>query len=59
MKINLNYNKALSKERKLKEKNSKPYSENIMILYIDSVSRANSMRQLKKTMNFFKNFISF
>ena len=59
MNINLNYNKTLSKERKIKEKNSKPYSENIMVLYIDSVSRANSLRQLKRTMNFFKNFMSF
>ena len=30
-----------------------------MVLYIDSVSRANSLRQLKRTMNFFKNFMSF
>ena len=30
-----------------------------MVLYIDLVSRANSLRQLKRTMNFFKNFMSF
>ena len=57
--INLNYNKTLSKERKLKEIYSKPYSDNVMILYIDSVSRANSLRQLKGTMNFFKKFINY
>ena len=57
--INLNYNRTLSDERKLKENYTKPYSKNIMILYIDSVSRANSLRQLKRTMNFFKNFISY
>jgi hypothetical protein len=57
--INLTYNETLSKERKLKEKNVTPYSENIMILYIDSVSRAYSMRQLKKTLSFFEQFMSF
>ena len=57
--INLYYNKTLSKERKIKEFNSKPYSNNIMILYIDSVSRANSIRQLKKTLKFFEKFISY
>ena len=57
--INLTYNETLSKERKLKEKNVTPYSDNIMILYIDSVSRAYSMRQLKKTLSFFEQFMSF
>ena len=57
--INLIYNKTLSEERKLKEIKTKPYSENIIILYIDSVSRANSIRQLRKTMNFFEKFISY
>ena len=46
--INLNYNKTLSEERKNKEQNTIPYSNNILSLYIDSVSRANSLRQLKK-----------
>ena len=57
--INLNYNNTLSEERKIKETNSEPYSRNIMMIYIDSVSRANSMRQLKKTLKFFSNFISY
>ena len=39
--INLNYNKTLSEERKAKEQNTIPYSNNILSLYIDSVSRAN------------------
>ena len=30
-----------------------------MIIYLDSVSRANAIRQLKKTMNFFEKFISY
>ena len=59
MNINLKFNKSLSKERKSKEKFSKPYSNNIMILYIDSVSRANSIRQLKKTLKFFESFMPY
>ena len=57
--INLHFNKTLSEERKNLEKLTKPFSNNIMILYIDSVSRALSMRQLNKTLNFFENFISY
>jgi len=57
--INLNFNKTLSLERKALEKNSLPYSENIMILYIDSISRNNVLRKLKKTMKFFEKFISY
>ena len=59
MNINLNYNKKLSEKRKLKEKYVNSYSNNLMVLYIDSVSRANSLRQLKKTLNFFEKFMSF
>ena len=59
IRINLNYNKSLSIERKKLEKFSNPYSNNIIVLYIDSVSRANSLRQLKKTLNFFEKFISY
>ena len=57
--VNLHYNNTLSEERKNKEINSDPYSKNIMMLYIDSVSRANSMRQLKKTLKFISKFISY
>ena len=57
--INLNYNETLSLERKKLEKNSIPYSENLLLLYIDSVSRVNALRKLKKTMSFFNQFISF
>ena len=59
MKINVNFNKTLSNERKKKEKFAKPYSNNIMIIYLDSVSRAYSMRQLKKTLSFFEKFIPY
>ncbi len=57
--IDVKFNKTLSKERKLLEINSEPYSNNILILYIDSLSRANAIRQLKKTMNFFEKFMSY
>ena len=57
--INLNFNETLSKERKQLEKNSIPYSDNILVLYIDSVSRANSIRKLTKTLKFFEQFISY
>ena len=57
--INLNYNETLSLERKKLEKNSVPYSENLLLLYIDSVSRVNAFRKLKKTMKFINQFISY
>ena len=57
--IDVKFNKSLSKERKKLEKNVSPYSNNIMIVYIDSVSRANSIRQLKKTLNFFERFMPY
>ena len=55
----MNFNETLSKERKNLEKNSSPYANNIIILYIDSISRAYSIRQLKKTLKFFEQFMSF
>ena len=57
--IKLNYNKTLSLERKILEKSSNPYSENILILYLDSVSRNNALRKLKKTIKFIEQFISY
>lgn len=57
--INLHYNDSLSKERKKLESKNNPYSNNIMIIYIDSVSRACSMRQLNKTLSFYEKFISY
>ena len=57
--INLTFNETLSRERKQLENNSNPYSKNILLLYIDSVSRPNSLRQLKKTLSFFEKFISY
>ncbi len=57
--INLHFNKTLSEERKTLENLVAPYSNNILLLYFDSVSRANSMRQLRKTLHFFELFISY
>ena len=59
LKINLSYNETLSKERKKLEGKLNPYSNNIMILYVDSVSRALSKRQLKKTMKFIEQFMPY
>lgn len=57
--INLNFNKSLSEKRKKLENLTNPFSNNIIIFYLDSVSRAYSIRQLKKTLSFFENFISY
>ena len=57
--INVQYNKTLSKKRKLLEKKVQPYSNNILLLYLDSVSRVNGLRQLKKTTKFFEKFMSY
>ena len=57
--INLNYNKKLSQKRKKLENHSNPYYKNILLLYLDSVSRANSIRQLKKTMKFIEQFMPY
>ena len=57
--IDLKYNETLSKERKSLENKVTPYSNNIMIIFIDSVSRRNSIRQLKKTVKFIEQFMPF
>lgn len=58
--IDLKFNKTLSEERKKLENNvSIPYAKNIILLYIDSVSRAYSMRQLKKTLKFIEQFMPY
>ena len=57
--INLNFNETLSRERRKLENLNNPFSKNILILYIDSVSRSYSIRQLKKTLKFFETFMSY
>ena len=59
MRVNLKYNDTLSQERKNLENITIPFSQNLIIIYIDSVSRAYSIRQLNKTLSFFEKFISF
>ena len=57
--IDVKYNESLSKERKDMESKNSPYSNNIIIIYMDSVSRAHSMRQLNKTLSFFESFMTY
>ena len=57
--INVHHDKILSKKRKSLEKNYEPLSNNILIIFIDSVSRQNAMRELKKTLEFFEKFIHY
>ena len=57
--INVEFNQTLSSERKLLEKNSIPYSNNILMIYIDSVSRVNAKRQMKKTLSFIEKFMKY
>ena len=59
LKINLTFNETLSYKRKKLESLTNPYSNNILILYVDSVSRAYSIRQLKKTLQFFEQFMEY
>ena len=57
--IKIKYNESLSKERKKLENKTIPYSKNLVVIYIDSVSRPESLRQLNKTLSFIEKFISF
>ena len=59
IKVDLNFNQTLSDERKKLEKFVIPYSSNILVIFIDSVSRANSIRQLKQTLKFIEKFMSY
>ena len=57
--IKIRRDNNLSKQRKLLEKNSEPLSNNVLIIYIDSISRQNSIRELKKTLEFFEKFMPY
>ena len=57
--INVHYDENLSKKKKHLEKNSEPISNNVLIIYLDSVSRQNAIRELKKTLKFFEKFMPF
>ena len=57
--IDLKYNDSLSQERKKLENINNPYSNNILLLFFDSVSRVASLTQLNKTLKFVENFMSY
>ena len=57
--INVHYDKNLSKKRKHLEKNSEPLANNVLVIFIDSVSRQNAIREFKKTLEFFKKFMPY
>ena len=57
--IDLKYNDSLSQERKKLESINNPYSNNILLLFFDSVSRVASLTQLNKTLKFVENFMSY
>ena len=59
MEINVHYNESLSQERKLLETNSEPLSNNVLVIYVDSVSRQNANRELKNTLKFFEKFMPY
>ena len=59
MEIDVHFDKKLSNERKLLEKNSNPLSNNVLVIFIDSLSRKNSIRELKKTLEFFETFMAY
>ena len=51
--INLTFNKTLSEEKKILEKKVKPYSNNIMILYIELCIKSKLIKTIKKNITFF------
>ena len=58
LKINLNYNKTLSEQRKLLE-NKNSIFDNIFIINLESTSRAHFQRSFPKLTNFIKNFMTY
>ena len=58
LKINVNYNKTLSEERKVLENNNSIFN-NIFMLYVGDTSRAHFQRTFPKLSNFIKNFMSY
>ena len=58
LKINLNYNKTLSEKRKLLE-NTNSLFNNILMINLESTSRAHFQRSFPKLSNFIKNFMTY
>ena len=57
--ININYDKELSKERKKLEQNSKSLYDNIIIVFLDGISRNHFYRNFKKTSEFLEKFFKY
>ena len=58
LKINLNYNKTLSEKRKLLE-NENSLFNNVLMINLESTSRAHFQRSFPKLSNFIKNFMTY
>ena len=58
LKINVNFNKALSEERKLLE-NTNSLFNNVFVIVLQSTSRAHFQRTFPKLSNFVKNFMKY
>ena len=59
IKININYDEELSKERKNAEKNTKPLYDNILFIFFDGISRNHFSRNFKKTSEFMEKFFKY
>ena len=57
IKINIEKNENLAKERKKLEKDNKSKFDNILFIFIDSLSREHFKRKLKKTKRFIEQFM--
>ena len=58
LKINLNFNKTLSEERK-KLENEKSLYDNVFMLYLDATSRAHFQRSFPKLSSLIKNYMAY
>ena len=59
IKINVNYDKELSKKRKNLEKNTHPLYDNILFIFFDGISRNHFSRNFKKTAEFMEKFFEY
>ena len=57
--INVNYDDELSKKRKQAEKNTKPLYENVIVIFLDGISRNHFLRNFKKTAAFLEPFFKY
>ena len=57
--INVNKNETLSKERLEISKKSRSFFENVIIVFIDAISRQHFLRSFRKTIKFLKTFTQY